>query len=250
MSRSTQVGTHPNDLSRLRVRGLDTLNDVVGTMSFTEGFYFIVTGRKPSREQTRVLDAALLILMDHGLTPSALVARMVADSNREDVQIPLAAGILMVGNRFAGTMVGAGRILTDGMRHEGDKREWADRVVRDFKQSRRRIPGFGHPNYKEIDPRTARLFEIATVAGVRGDYISLIKTLGQAVNDDAGRNVLLNVTGALGAVLHEIDFPVEMMRSVAVLGRCAGLVGHIREELESPISPELYEFSESISYAE
>ena len=250
MSATTTIGTHPNDTSRLRVRGHDTLEEVIGKMTFTEGFYLVVTGRKPTLQQTRVLDAALLILMDHGLTPSALVARMVADSNRDDVQIPLAAGILMVGNRFAGTMVGAGRILSGGMSHSGNKREWATGLVKDFRLAKRRIPGFGHPNYKGIDPRTERLFEIAREAGVAGEYISLVKVLSEAVDADAGKRVPLNVTGALGAVLHEIEFPVELMRAVAVLGRCAGLVGHVREELDSPLSPELYEFSESISYSE
>lgn len=245
----TKIGSHPNDTSRLRMRGSDTLTEIVGEMSFTEGFFFIVTGRRPTPAQTRVLDAALLILMDHGLTPSAIVARLVADSNPDDVQVALAAGVLMVGNRFAGTMVGAGRILASGIA-AADKRLWAETVVQEHKKAKRRIPGFGHPYYRESDPRSDRLFGIAAAAGVQGDYISLIKQLGEAIDADAGKHVTMNVTGALGAVLHEIGFPVEVMRSVAAVGRCAGLVGHIHEEQESPISPALMAFGETIQYAE
>jgi citrate synthase len=247
---TTRVGSHPSDIDRLRMRGRDTLTEVVGKLSFTEGFYFIVTGRHPTKEQTRVLDACLLILMDHGLTPSALVARLVADSNPDDIQVPLAAGVLMVGNRFAGTMVGAGRVLAEGMVQKGDHAEWASELVRKFKQAKRRIPGFGHPNYKEVDPRAARLIQVAKESGVKGDYIQLLNTLSEAIDVDAKRHVVMNVTAALGAVLHEIGFPVETMRAVAVVGRCAGLVGHIHEEQNSPIVPDLLAFSETITYEE
>lgn len=247
---STRIGTHPNDSARLRMRGRDTLSDVVGKMSFTEGFYFIVTGTEPTPAQTRVLDAALLVLMDHGLTPSALVARLVAESNPDDMQIPLAAGVLMVGNRFVGTMGGAGRILSEGMAYEGDKREWAKATVQKFGQSKRRIPGFGHPVYSPADPRAERLFTVAREAGVKGDYIDLINLLGEAIDDAAKRHLTLNATGALAAVLHEIGFPVDAMRSVAVVGRCAGLVAHIREEAHAPVAPELLKFSESVGYVE
>ncbi|WP_011296063.1 citryl-CoA lyase [Cupriavidus necator] len=249
MSR-TKIGSHLNDTTRLRMRGRDTLGEIIGTMTFTEGFYFIVTGREPTPAQARVLDAALLILMDHGLTPSAIVARLVADSNPEDIQIPLAAGALMVGNKFAGTMVGTGRILSEGMEFKGDKKAWAVDVVRQYRESGRRIPGFGHPYYQPVDPRAERLFSVARDAGVEGTYIELLNTLHEAVNAGAKRTITLNVTGALGAVLHEIGFPLEAMRAVAVVGRCAGLVAHVEEERKSPISQDIYTFSESIEYDE
>ncbi|MGW1419981.1 citryl-CoA lyase [Bradyrhizobium manausense] len=230
------------------MRGCDSLSQVVGEMTFTQGFYFIVTGRRPTEVQTKVLDAALLILMDHGLTPGALVARLVADSNPDDVQISLAAGILMVGNRFAGTMTGAGLILSDGMAFQGDKQVWAEQVVQDFKKARRRIPGFGHQQYTSGDPRTERLFNIAESAGVKGDYIGLIKLLSAAIDKDAKRHIALNVTGALGAVLHEIEFPVGAMRSVAAVGRCAGLAAHIEEERQAPVAPGLINFGATVEY--
>jgi len=247
---TTKIGTHPSDVKRLRMRGKDTLSEVIGELTFTEGFYFIVTGRRPTAAQTRVLDAALLILMDHGLTPSALVARFVADSNPDDIQIPLAAGILMVGNKYAGTMGGAGLLLAEGMAHEGDKRVWALDVVRKYKQSKRRLPGFGHPDYVGTDPRAVRLIEVAKRAGVEGRYLELLQILSEAVDAEAKRHIVLNVTGVLGAVLHEIGFPVEAMRSISVVGRCAGLVAHIQEERVSPTVPDLWRFSESIEYTE
>lgn len=250
MMTNTRIGSHPNDVNRLRLRGRDTLAEVMGKMTFTEGFYLIVTGRTPTPMQTRIFDACLLILMDHGLTPSALVARLVADSSPDDEQIPLAAGALMIGNRFAGTMAGAGRILEEGQKVQGDKRAWAEGVVERVRQARQRMPGFGHGSYKAEDPRATRLFEVAKDAGVEGSYIALIKTLGDAIDSAAGKHIVVNVTGALAAVLHEIEFPVESMRSAAVVARVAGLAAHIREERNAPLAPDLIAHSELIAYVE
>lgn len=246
----TRIGSPRSDTARLRMRGKDALTEIVGEKTFAEAFYFIVTGRLPQPFQARVLDAALVILMDHGLTPSALVARLVADSVPEDIQVPMAAGMLMVGNRFAGTMAGAGDILTQGMAHAGDKRAWAADTVREYRAAGKRLPGFGHSYYTPTDPRAERLFEIAAQAGVRGDYIALTRLLGEELEQAAGRRLTLNVTGALGAVLKEIDFPVEVMRAVAAIGRSAGLAAHIHEEKQSPVAPALTGLANGIEYSE
>src|SRR3546814_4554694 len=56
--------------------------------------------------------------------------------------------------------------------------------------------------------------------------------LSAAVDREAGRHLTINATGAIAALLLEIDFPAEVMRAVAVISRCGGLAGHIIEERE------------------
>jgi citrate synthase len=246
----TRIGSPPTDTSRLRMRGKDVLTEVVGKLTFAETFFLISLGRVPTATERKVLDTALVMLMDHGLTQNAVVARLVEDSVPEDIQVPIAAGLLMVGNKFIGTMAGAGKILAEGHAHAGDKAQWAEEVVRRHRETKRRMPGFGHPYYKGEDPRAKRLFEIAREAGVKGDYIALALLLKDAAGRAAGRPVPLNATGALAAVLSEIAFPIELMRAVAVIGRCAGLAAHIYEEKTSPIVPELLRAIEQIPYEE
>ncbi len=227
-----------SDTSRLLMRGRDTLQDVVGKLTFSETLFFIVTGRQPNQGETRVFDACLVILMDHGITPTALVARLVADSIPDDIQVPIAAGILMIGNKFAGTMSGAGRLLADGIAH-GDAKAWAATTVAEYTASRRRLPGFGHPHYHPEDPRASRLFEIAAEAGMRGPYTELITTLSSEIDKAAGKHVTLNVTGAMAALLCEIGFPVGVLRGVTVVARAGGLVAHILEEQERHAGAEI-----------
>ncbi len=243
----TKIGTPTSDTENLKMRGVDVLTDVVGHMSFAEAYYFIVTGRKPTQQQLKVFDAALVILMDHGLTPTALVARLVGDSLVDNPQVGVAAGIMMVGDKFAGTIGGAGALLQEGIQAT-DKRAWAEDTVAQFRAKKHRLPGFGHPYYSPTDPRAERLFEIARNAGVKGDYIELIQILGDELNKASGRIFTMNATAALGAILSEIDFPVAAMRGVAVVGRAAGLVAHVMEEHQEPITPALMRFAGEIPY--
>jgi len=72
----TRIGSAHARTDILTMRGRDTLSEIVGVRSFSETFFFIVTGRMPGAGETRCFDACLTVLMDHGLTPSALVARL------------------------------------------------------------------------------------------------------------------------------------------------------------------------------
>jgi citrate synthase len=231
--RTTRIGSPMSQIDRLVFRGKNTLTDLVGKASFTECVFLAVTGKMPTPQQTKILDACLVILIDHGITPSALVARLVADSVPTDVQVPIAAGLLMVGNKFMGTIAGAGALLEAGMRSEKSPDEWAAETVADHIKRGRRMPGFGHPAYFPDDPRTVRLFEVAREAGVAGHHIDLVKRLEAQLEKQGKKRVPLNATGAIGALLCEIGFPVGAMRGVAIISRSAGLLAHAMEELET-----------------
>ena len=230
---TTEIGSTHSQTDVLTIRGRDTLSEIVGEKSFTETFFFIVTGKMPNAGQTICFDACLTILMDHGLTPSALVARLTEDSVPDDMQVAVSAGLLLVANRHVGTMSGAGKLLADGVAYQGEPRSWAAKIVADHRSQKKRLPGFGHPHYYPDDPRAVRLFEVARDAGCYGRHMELIKLLEEEIETSMGKHLPLNVTGAMAAVLGEIGFPVEAMRGVAVVGRAAGLVAHIVEEKQT-----------------
>jgi citrate synthase len=229
----TRIGTHTTEIDRLVFRGKDTLKDLVGKVSFTECTFLAVTGRMPSGQQTRILDACLVILMDHGITPSALISRLVADTVPDDIQIPIAAGLLTIGNKFMGTIAGAGTLLSRGVASGTAPETWAAETVADYLKANRRFPGYGHPAYTDHDPRTVRLFAVAEEVGVPGKYVALARLIETEIARQGGRRLPLNATGAIGALLCEIGFPVPAMRGVAVISRTAGLLAHAIEELET-----------------
>jgi citrate synthase len=227
----TRIATH--DETSITVRGNDLVRDLIGRHSFTEMIYFHATGRWPSAGQATVLDACLVTLMEHGLTPSAIVTRLVADSVPDEAQVAIATGLLCVGGVFAGTMEGTARILADGIAGDLPPAEYCAGVVADHRARRVPLPGFGHPQHRPDDPRTPRLFEVAGEAGVSGPHIALLKELSTAVDAGLGRHLTINATGAMAALMLDAGLPLQAMRPMAVVSRSAGLVAHLIEEKET-----------------
>jgi citrate synthase len=237
----TRLCTHTTDAIYVRDRSL--VDDVIGHMGFTEMILFAVTGKMPGPMEARVLDAVLVTLMEHGLTPSAIAARMVYSSSPESVQAGVSAGLLAVGSIFVGTMEGAAALI-DRIRDADDPEAEAAAIARDHRARRAPVPGFGHPFHRPDDPRTPRLFQVAADAGVAGGHIAAIQTLSRAVDRVYGRHLTINATGAIAALLGEIGLPARIMRGVAVISRAAGLVAHIAEEQSDPAMRAMWDAAE------
>jgi citrate synthase len=224
---STSICT--SDLTSITVRGRDLVNELVGEMSFTEMLYFLATGRKPDAGQVKVLDACLVTIMEHGINPSTIVSRLIADTVPDEPQVAIAAGLLAVGGVFAGTSEQCAAILLQ-LNKDGDVRRAAERLI----GSGQPIPGFGHLHHKPDDPRTPRLFAVAEKAGVKQTHMRLLRELGKAIDEVKGRHLTINATGAIGALMLDIEVPLEAIRCFTVVARSAGLTAHLLEEKSNP----------------
>ena len=116
----------------------------------------------------------------------------------------------------------------------------AVRAVSDAKAKGSFVPGLGHPVHKDGDPRTARLFELAAEHGVLGAHLQLFAAIGRVHPQVLGRTLPLNGAGVCGAVLADIEIPLGVVRGVALLARCAGLLGQLAEEMSDPIGMDIY----------
>jgi citrate synthase len=117
-------------------------------------------------------------------------------------------------------------------------------IVEDFVARRQPIPGIGHPLHKPIDPRTPVLFAIAERNGFRGRYVALLDEISKQAESRLQRELPINATGAIGAILSELDFPWRICRGIAVISRAVGLVGHLAEEMTDPLGREIWERAE------
>jgi citrate synthase len=226
---STSICT--SDLTSITVRGRDLVNDLIGELSFTEMLYFLSCGRKPDAAQAKVLDACLVTIMEHGINPSTIVARLVSDTVPDEPQVAIAAGLLGVGGVFAGTSEQCAALLLELKKEgEGAIGKTAERLL----ASGQPIPGFGHLHHKPDDPRSPRLFAVAEKAGIKQDYTRLLRKLGAAIDAAKGRHITINATGAIGALMLDIDVPVAAIRCFSVVARSAGLTAHLLEEKSNP----------------
>jgi citrate synthase len=237
----SEMGWSTSD--RMVVRGRDLPTELLGHVSFSEMAWLEIMDRLPTIQESAVFDAMLVTLVEHGMTPSAIVARLTYLGAPEAIQGAVAAGILGVGSVFVGTTEGAARTLA---KHIGDETTAADipalaeRIVAEAGAARRSIPGIGHPVHKPEDPRVPRLFEIAEENGFRGLYVALIESLAAEASREFNRVLPINATGAIGALLCELQFDTRVARGLGVMARAVGLVGHIAEEMDNPIARELW----------
>ena len=245
---TTKIAHHTADA--IYVRGANLVDDLIGKLTFTEMMYFQLLGERPTPAQTKILDAVLVTLMEHGLTPSAIASRLIYDSCPEAIQAAVAAGLLGVGSTFIGTMEGCAANLEEILAAPGSESTIAKAIARRFREAKQPIPGFGHPHHKPDDPRSPRLLALAEETGVPGRHIRALRLLAKEVDAAWGRHLTINATGAIAALLGEIGVPREVARGVAVISRAAGLVGHIREEQLDPSARHIWDVvSENVPYS-
>ncbi len=230
---------------RIEVRGKDLVEELVGKVSFTEMFLFQLLGVEATAMQVRIVDAVLVTIMEHGLVPSVVASRMTMLGAPESYQGAVAAGLLGVGDRFAGTASASAAVLDRIVGVPAAERaQAAVAEVEQHRRERRPLPGFGHPTHKGGDPRVPRLLTIAESAGAPGEFIAALRHLEAAFVQVVGRVVPANVSSAIAAVLREAGLPGEVMRGVVMVARCAGLVGHLHEESTRPIADDMWKLVE------
>lgn len=229
---------------RILVQGRDLARDLIGTINLGDMAWLEMTGRLPDARQSRVFNAILVTLVEHGMTPMAIASRLVYLGAPESLQAAVAAGLCGMGTTFAGTAEGAARMLETA---------WADvdagthgiaamaqAIVTDFRERGQSIPGIGHNLHKPVDPRAPRLFEVAAEEGYSGRYVALMNAVAAEAEARMKKPLPVNATGAIGALCCELGFSWKAARGVAVIGRAVGLVGHLVEEQSNPIAAEIW----------
>jgi citrate synthase len=227
------------DADSISVRGKDLVEDLIGRRSFTSAFLLQALGEEPGALQERIVDAVMVTIMEHGLVPSAVVARLTHYGAPESYQGAVAAGLLGVGDRYAGTASECGALLERIAAADEPDAE-ARAIVGEYRQRRRPVPGFGHPIHHQLDPRVQRLLAVCRDAGCEGRYIEAMRVLERTLNEVLGKQLVTNISAAIGAALAEASVPATMMRGVILVARCAGLVGHLQEESQRPIADDLW----------
>ena len=242
----TSIGSSTSD--SITVRGRDLSGEVMGQMSFSDLAFLLAAGRTPTKDEAIMFDAVLVSLADHGLTPTALAARLTYTGAPEALQGAIAAGLLGGGSVFLGPVEDTARFLggileeipEDVRADEAALSEAAANAVKKSSKEGRRIPGLGHPIHREVDPRTPRFYELAEQTGLLGPHLRLLELVSAAHREATRKSLPINGAGAAGAALADLGFSPSVARGFALLARTAGLIGHLAEESEHPIGMRLW----------
>jgi citrate synthase len=199
---------------RITVRGKDLPGEILGSLNLGDMAFLELTGKIPDANESRLFNAMVVTLVEHGITPSALAARLTYLGAPEAMQAAVAAGLCGLGSVFVGSMEGVARMLSENADVDAMKR----------------VPGLGHPLHKPVDPRTVRLFEIARETGFYGKYCRRMEEIGRR------KNLVVNATGAIGALACELGLDWRAVKGLGVMARAVGLVGHLLEESRRPMA--------------
>lgn len=222
----TAIGrVRPNEIL---VRGYD-LTELIGRKPFGDVAYLLLAGDLPRGNEGRMVDAILVAASEHSVVaPSVNAARFVASAG-VPLQSAVAAGIAGFGDLHGGAVDAVARALLDATETGKPDPDAALEVASRVKEEGRRLPGYGHIVH-DADPRAKRLFEVAAELGFRGRWCALAEAFEGVTETVFGRHLALNIDGAMGALLLELELDWRLGKAFYVLGRAPGLVAHVFEE--------------------
>ena len=211
------------------VASLPTRGRGTKAQSLAARLWVRLTRRRPDAGGVDALDAALALLVDHGLATSTFAVR-VAASVRADPYSLAAAGLGAV----AGTLHGAAsrdvHRLFESCSASGD----FDRELGEVRRQLSRYPGFGHKVHRRTDPREAALFERVERAFAGDARLETVLRVGERVAEHS--DALRNVDFALGALTWLARMDPHAGEWIFAIARTAGWLAHgIEECSEQPL---------------
>src|SRR5919197_6420604 len=155
------TGIGKAELHRILVRGYDLNKELVGKITFTDMTSLMLRGRLPTPNEAKMLDALLVILVEHGMVSHVIAARLVYHCAPEAIQAAVAAALCGAGSVHLGSSEWSAKMLLEAMPREISNPDYsaiAAKIIDDYTQRKQRMPGIGHRTHAEGDPRAETLF--------------------------------------------------------------------------------------------
>ena len=198
------------------------VTELMEKVNFTEAIWLELKGELPTEKEKAMLDAILISTIDNGLGPPSVTNARNSASAGNSMQASVAAGILGIGEFHGGAIEECARLLQLGMS--------AEKLVEKVLGSGDRIAGFGHKVYKTEDPRATQIFAKAKALGFFGEHCELAKAVEATLEKTKGKKIVINVDGAIAAVVSDMGFDYRLGKGFFIIGRVVGLIAHIFEE--------------------
>ncbi len=214
---------------KINVRGY-RITDIMEKLSYAEAVYLILKGELPSKAEAALMNAILVASIDHGASPPSVLGSRTVMSGGNSLNAAIAGGVLVIGDTHGGAIEQSAKIMQEWASKGGDASKTATDLVDWLKENKIRMPGFGHRIHK-VDPRTAKLFEIAGRHGYSGKHIELCKAIEKTMEEKLGKQLPINVDGAIAAVISDMGFDWRLGKGFFIISRVPGLLAHTYEEM-------------------
>ena len=218
--------------NNVQLRGYP-IHELMDKISYAEMVYLVIKGELPSKEIGEIIRAILVSSVDHGASPPSVLSAITTASTGAPLNAAIASGILSISRFHGGAIEDCMKAIMEAENLKNEKNldtySAAKELVKSYREQKKKISGFGHRLHTK-DPRTIKLFELTDKYNISGKYIEMARAIEKAIAEILGKNLPINVDGAIGAVLCELDFPPELANGFFIISRVPGLIAHVYEE--------------------
>lgn len=209
-------------------------DELIGNVPFSHVVFLLLKGKLPSENEGEMMDAILTACIDHGVTPPSSQAARVVASGGVPMPTAIAAGLMSIGDFHGGAIEKGALFLQEGVQRMKDEgkgiEEMAAILVKESKERKKRILGFGHRIHTD-DPRTKKLLSLAEELGIAKEHVALSKAIAVELEKSLGKKLPINVDGCVAALISDMDFDWRLGKAFFLIGRAAGLTAQVYEEI-------------------
>jgi citrate synthase len=216
-----------------------SLRDVMCHLSYAEGAFLTIIGRLPTDPESRLVNAVLNSLLDHGFVASTITAARYIASGNPNFVPAVAGGLLAAGSNTLSPQHSfevLERAASVRNASGGSAAVAAATVVAELRALGRRIPGLGHPTHKDSDFRADVLFALAEEVGLAGPAQSQLRAIHAEFVATTGKRLPINVDGALACIGMDLGWSADQTVAFALLSVLPGLMAHVIEEIDSGVA--------------
>lgn len=195
--------------------------EVSQSQTFTQMVFELLTEREPTEAETKLLDLILNLSIDHGPNTPSAVETIKAAKEGKTISEALASGILQINESHGG----AGEPLMEILYQVQSSKLKVKNLVEEYLKEGKRLPGLGHRVYKDKDPRAELIMDSALRLGIGSEFIQMVKDLREELKKQSGKDLPINIDGAIAAVLCSFGLEPKFGIAVFLIARTPGLIG-------------------------
>lgn len=211
-----------DDETKPALFGEADLLETAKTHNFTQMIFEMLTERKPTASEVKLLDLILNLSIDHGPNSPSAVATIAATKAGKTMGESIGEGMAQIGDRHGGAGGPLMEILYSVQSQESSIQEIVENLLKEGK----RLPGIGHRVYKDLDPRAQLIMNTAVENGVGEEFVKIVNELRDELERQSGKSLPVNIDGAIAAVFCGFGLDPKLGIAVFIIARAPGLSAH------------------------
>ena len=193
-----------------------------------ENFLYLMTGEDPIAKTVEAMDASLTLYAEHGFNASTFANR-VCVSTLSDLYSGVITGISTLRGPLHGGANEEAMKMILAIGEPENAQAWIDHAL----ETKAKIMGFGHREYKKGDSRAFYMSKMANELGIeKGNtkFTQIAEVLEKTMLER--KNIYPNVDFPAAYAYYLLGIPIDLYTPIFVVARVSGYVAHAIEQLD------------------